>query len=65
MFCESAPVYSTETLGSSGCSLRALDRKQSSRQRWDVYQGEAKTTEGLVLGRKDVNRLWGLKPSIG
>lgn len=56
---------STEALGSSRCSLRALERKQNTRQRWGVYQGGAKTVQGLALGRKDMNTLWELKLSIG
>ena len=49
----------------AGAALRALERKQSTRQRWGVYQREAKTVQGLALGRKDMNTLWELKPSIG
>lgn len=63
--CESPPVYSTEALGSSGYSLGDLKRKQSSGQRWSTYQGEAKTTQGLAQGGKDMNRLWGLASSMG
>lgn len=56
---------SIEALGSSRCSLRALERKQNTRQRQGVYQREVKTAQGLALGIKDMNRLWGLKSSMG
>lgn len=58
-------MYSTEALGSKWYSLGALERKQSSRPRWSIYQGEIRTTQGLTLDRKDMNYLGLVISDIG